>query len=341
MIRRVLVLATVLVVIAVVTAACGSSSPSATSSSASSVAATTTQVRFVYDWITPDAELLPVLVARDLGYYKAAGIETSIAFPPDNSTTMKVLATGKADIGFDTTVDVVFAKAQDMPILAIANYGQTNNWGLIGRPGEPINISQLKGKSIGVFTDAWTKAMMPFILKAANLKATDVKQIICQSSDIPLLLDKKLDLATNTANYGIPDVTTVVHKQPTVLLAKDIGAPDVPVWDYVASTSWLSSNGAVAKAWLAATQKGTEWAIANPVQAAAMFNKDYGKQSGSSDAYNLANWQATMPILQGANGSMLQTDAQWTSLDNALVGVKLLDKALAPSAYYTNQYVTK
>jgi ABC-type nitrate/sulfonate/bicarbonate transport system substrate-binding protein len=340
MIRRVLVLTAVLLAIVVVTAACGSSSsPSAGASSPSATAMT--QVRFVYDWITPDAELLPVLVARDLGYYKADGIETSITFPPDNSTTMKVLATGKADIGFDTTVDVVFAKAQGMPVLAIANYGQTNNWGLIGRPGEPINISQLKGKSIGVFTDAWTKAMMPFVLKAANVKASDVKQIICQSSDIPLLLDKKLDLATNTANYGIPDVTTVVHKQPTVLLAKDIGAPNVPVWDYVANSSWLNSKGQVAKAWLAATQKGTAWAIANPAQAAAMFNKDYGKQSGSSNAYNLANWQATMPILQGSNGSMLQTDAQWTSLDNALISVKLLDKALAPTAYYTNQYVTK
>ena len=67
--------------------------------------------------------------------------------------------------------------------------------GLFGRPGEPLPLDDLKGKSIAIYTDSWTKAMMPFVLKAAKLTEDDL--IIAQDSDTDLLLAGKIDIAAD------------------------------------------------------------------------------------------------------------------------------------------------
>ena len=147
-----------------------------------------------------------------------------------------MLAAGRGDIGFDTTTDVVFAQAQGLDVKSIANYSQDNDWGLVAPPGKPIDVSSIKGKSIGIFTDSWTKAMMPYVLKAGHVSAGQVSQPIFSSDDIAPLLAGKLDLATNTLNYAIAQVQSGTGKRPSVLLATKFGAPNVPIWVYTATS---------------------------------------------------------------------------------------------------------
>ena len=61
-----------------------------------------------------------------------------------------MLAVNQAEIAFQATTDIIFAADQGIPIKSIGMYSQSNNWGLLGRPGEPIELDKLKGKSIGV-----------------------------------------------------------------------------------------------------------------------------------------------------------------------------------------------
>ena len=97
--------------------------------------------------------------------------------------------------------------------------------------------------------------MMPFVLKAAKLTEDDVKLIIAQDSDTNLLLAGKIDIATNTENYLVPQVQETLKKDPTSLIGAAAGAPDVPVWTYTASTSYLADHGDIAKKWMRATIK--------------------------------------------------------------------------------------
>ena len=216
-------------------------------------AATLTPVRFVYDWPVADFDMVPIVVGQQEGFYAKHGLKVDVLFPPDAQTTARMLATQRADIGFEATTDLVFAANQGVPVVAIANFTQSNSWCLIGRPGEPIDVTKLKGKSIGIFTDSWTKAMMGFVLKKANLQDTDVQQIIATDDDIPMLLTKKIDIATNAAAYGLAEIEDGAHETPTMACNDAIGVPNIPVWAFTASPDWLKANGATAKAWLAAT----------------------------------------------------------------------------------------
>ncbi|GAB0112812.1 ABC transporter substrate-binding protein [Acidisoma sp. C75] len=300
-------------------------------------AADLTKVRFVYDWVTPDFELIPTAVAQAEGFYKAAGLDVTTLFPPNNSTTVRMLGAGQGDIGYDPVTDVVFAVAQGIPITSVAVYSQSNNCGLFGPPGTTIDLSKLKGKKIGIYTDSWTKAMMPYILEKAGVTENDVQQIIATDDDIPMMLTGKIDYASNCSNYALADVVPQLKKEPAQLVGSAAGLPDVPVWDYTVMKPYAEAHAAVVKGFLAATEKGMIWATEHPDAAVADLLKLY--PSAGDKAYNTVGWKATIPYLKGPQGYFVQTDAQWTAIPEALAKTKQIDKVLPPASYYTNAYL--
>lgn len=315
----------------VVTAAWGSSTRSTSTRGL-------TTVRVVFDWPGIDFEAVPLTVGNARGFYKKAGLNVQIVIPPSTSTTVQMIAAGKGDIGFDTTTDVVFGQAAGIDVKSIANYSQNNNWGLVAKPGAKINIKKIKGKSIGIFSDSWTKAMMPYVLKAGGVTASQVKQPIFGSDDIAPLLAGKIDLATNTLNYAIAQVQSATGKRPSVLLATKFGAPNVPVWVYTGMNSWLKGHGSQAKKFLAATRKAFAWSIAHPSAAVKDYLKAYPKIGGGMK-YSLAGWKATIPALGPTSSLLTQRAAQWTQVAQALKAVGLLSKPLPASRYFTNAYL--
>ena len=335
---RLLTLGLALIVTAI-TAACGGSDATTPSSSASSTAtAGPTDMRFVFDWPTVDFMIVPIVVAEEQGYFKEAGLNVSVIFPPDTATATKVLGTGGGDIGIITTTDMMAAVTQNIPVLSVGNYTTSNNWGLFSKPGTTVSIDTLKGKTISGFGDTWTNAMLPFVLKTAGLTDKDVK-IVTVGNDTPLLLAGKVDLSTNTTNYLPPAVFDKTGKEPGVLLARDAGAPDVPIWVYAGNKDFLSAHADATTALMAALAKATEWAIANPDEAVAAYQKAY-PDNGSTTKYNTAGWTDTAKYMKNADGKLfVQTDEQWTQLGDALIGIGELDKVAPASSYYSNEYL--
>lgn len=296
-----------------------------------------TTIRMVQEWPVADGFWIPWIVARDKGWYKAAGIDLKIIPPPTVADTVKFIGTARAEIGFTTILDVIFAKEQKAPIVSVGAYSQSNNWGLIGRQGETFTVKSLKGKTIGIYNDAWTKAQLSIMLDSAGLTLKDVKLVAASSDVVPLLLQKKVDVATGVTNAEASEVRTVGKQKPFMLLAKDYGVPNSPIWLVAANTDWAKKNPALLKAWFRVTKRALSWAIANPVGAVKMFQKAYPKAEPYD--YALDQWKATIPLFAAPGGYFSQTSAQWSGLLPALVEQKLIKKALPPSAYYTNAYL--
>lgn len=302
-------------------------------------------VTFAYDFPGADFELTPVVIAQDLGYFKQAGLNVKVVFPPNTSTTTKMLATGSADIGFLTTTDMGVAVNAGAPVLSVANYSMKNNWALFAKPGTSLSASglkaTLKGKRIFSYGDTWTEAMLPFVLKYAGLTASQVKIVTDPTgNDLTDLLAGKVDFSTSTTNYEIPGFQGQKLKgQLSQLLGTAAGAPNIPIWVYAVTKSYAIAHGATVKAFLSAVKKATVWAVANPAKAAAHFDKAYPK-SGYTNAYNLSGWTLTIPFLTNSAGQYFtQTNAQWTALASALKSIKLIAKVPSPSTYYSNKFL--
>jgi len=330
---------TVVLALALVAAACGGDDGGGGggSGSASGSVAPSTSITIVTEWSYPDPLWIPFLVAEDQGYYADAGLDVTVQQPPDNSTTMKMLALGDAQVGLSATTDVVFAKGEGLPVVSVSNMTQSNNWGLFQLGDQPIDVAALKGKMIGIYNDSWTAAMLPLVLKSGGLTMDDVETVAASGSVIPLLLNGKIDVATEVTNLGGVEISTSGGGAFTQLLAPDAGAPDTPVWVYVASSEWASANPDLAAAWLEATRKGIDWASQNPDAAVALFEKTY-PEAATDNGYNLEAWKATIPLLTVNGTYPAQSDEEWSAFTQALVDAGQLDSALPPSEYYTNAY---
>jgi putative hydroxymethylpyrimidine transport system substrate-binding protein len=121
-----------------------------------------------------------------------------------------------------------------------------------------------------------------------------------------------------------------------MLLAKDYGVPNSPIWLIGANTSWLQKNPQLAKTWFTVTKRAVAWSIAHPAEAVKMFEKAYPK--AESYAYALDQWKATIPLFKSPGGYFHQMANQWSALLPALKQQKLITKALPASAYFTNAY---
>jgi putative hydroxymethylpyrimidine transport system substrate-binding protein len=297
----------------------------------------TTAITIVTEWSWPDPLWIPFLVADAQGYYREAGLDVTIQPPPDNSSTTKMLALGEAQVGLSTTSDVVFAVGEGLPVVSVSNMTQSNNWGLFQLGDRPIDVAALKGKTVGIYNDSWTAAMLPLMLESGGLTMDDIDTVAATGSVIPLLLSGKIDVATEVTNLGGVEISTSGGEAFTQLLAPEVGAPDTPIWVYVASSDWASANPDLATAWLEATRKGIEWASQNPEDAVALFEETY-PEAATDDGYNLEAWKASIPLLTVDGTYPAQTEEEWSEFTQALVDAGQLDAALPPSEYYTNEY---
>jgi putative hydroxymethylpyrimidine transport system substrate-binding protein len=323
-----------LLVLAAVAAACGDDGGDGANGGDGDV----TQLTVATEWPFPDPLWIPFLAAEDQGFYDDAGLDVTIQPPPDNSTTMRMLAGGQAQVGLSAITDVVFARNEDLGVVSVANMTTSNNWGLFSLEDEPIDVAALEGQTIGIYNDSWTAAMLPLMLEAGGLTMDDVQTVAATASVIPLLLEGEIDVATEVTNLGGVEITTSGGGEPQVLLAPEVGAPDTPVWVYVASSDFAADNPDAVTAWLEATRRGAEWASDNPEDAVAIFEEAY-PDVASAHEYNLQAWEATIPLLTVDGDVPEQTDEQWATFTQALVDAGQIDDALDPGEYYSNDYL--
>lgn len=301
-------------------------------------AAELTKITFVQEWPVADGFWIPWILGKEKGFYAAEGIDLNIVAPPTVADTMKFLGTGRADLAFTTVMDIIFAKEQGAPVTAIGRYGQGNNWGIVSRQGEKFTVAELKGKTIGIYNDAWTKAQLALMLKSANLTLKDITMVAAADDTVPLLLQKRVDAITGITNAEGTGVVTTGKQKPEFLPAVEHGVPNTPIFMLAGNERWLKANPEKAKAFMRATQKSIAYAIAHPDEGTAAFTKLYSK--AYDPAFIKQQWADTITLLGNPSADQLKlSDTAWNDLLNAVKAEGIVKQTLPADQYYTNDYL--
>jgi len=302
-----------------------------------SAAASPTTVRMVQEWPVADAMWIPWVVAKKNGFYREAGVDVQLIPPPNSAATIQYLGTGRADVGFSTSMDIVFAKAQNVPVVSIAAYGGKNNWGLLSLPGQPTALKDIKGKTIGTYNDSWSKAQLRMMLQSVGLGLDDVKLVTASSDTVPLLLQHKVDAITGVTNAEGSELASQGVADYVMTPARDHGVPDSPVWGLSANTDWLAKNRGTAVGFMRATIRGWQYALAHPEEAVRSFLAEF--PTAESPEFATRQWADTAglfgPVVDAK--TIRQTDAMWAGLLDAAVKANLVPHAGAPGTHYTNE----
>ena len=299
-----------------------------------------TKITFIQEWPVADGFWIPWILGKQKGFYADEGIDLDIVAPPTVADTMKFLGTGRADVAFTTVMDLIFAKEQGAPVKAIGRYGRGNNWGIIAKVGTPLSMQGLKGKTIGIYNDAWTKAQLSLMLKSAKMTLDDVKLVSAADDTVPLLLEGKVDAITGITNAEGTEMVTTGKQTGSFLPAIEHGVPNTPIFMFAGNETWLAKNPALARHFMRATQKSMEYAIVHPDEGTAAFAAAYSK--AYDPVYIGQQWKDTIPQFGKTDrGMLVLDDADWISLLAAVKSLGLVKGPLPASQYYTNEYLPK
>jgi NitT/TauT family transport system substrate-binding protein len=143
-----------------------------------------TPVGLQLDWY-PQPELGGFYTAQMLGYYKAEGLDVSIAPLPQYGSVAQIVATGKAEFGLGSSVDILEWDSNGLPLLAVAATMQHDPQAVMVHSNSPIrDFKDLDGHTIAAQTGAiWLRYV------AARYKLRNVREIPVTRSIANFLAD--------------------------------------------------------------------------------------------------------------------------------------------------------
>lgn len=229
-------------------------------------------ITFVLDW-TPNTNHTGLYVAQKLGYFDEAGLHVTIIQPPEDGAAAMV-ASGQAQFGIDFQdyLAPVFTSEDKMPVEAVAAILQHNTSGIISLREDGITSpAGLEGKNYATWNLPVEQAILKNVVEADGGIFDKVNLIPKYVTDVPSALQQDIDAVW--IYYAWDGISTKVAGLDTnMFYFKDI----TPEFDYyspviIANTDFLESDGDTAATFLNAVQKGYEYAIENPEEAAEIL----------------------------------------------------------------------
>jgi NitT/TauT family transport system substrate-binding protein len=143
----------------------------------------------------PNIVHMPVIVAKELGLYKKAGLDVDIVSLGDGVKVFRALLAGNIDLGLTPGAPTIIGRANGATVKALSANLPKFEASMVVR-GDIKTMADLKGKRIGIqepggFADLLSRS----ILRAAKVDPKDVNFVSIASEDVPALVANQVDTA--------------------------------------------------------------------------------------------------------------------------------------------------
>ena len=314
----------------------------ATISAAISVAAATacaagTPVTFQLNWMAggPNAGFAAAVAE---GYYNEVGLDVTVVQGNGSANTAQLVANGRAQLAYADAVAVMQLIAKGAPMKVVSTIYQSNPNAVMSLKKTGIkSVKDLAGKKVGVPSGSSQTTMLPLLLKANNLKESDLNMIdMPVASMVPALLQGQVDAVLGSIDaYQIQAESQGAQLDVYTFAAH--GVPTVST-SIFASNDYLKSNPDVVKKFIAASLKGWSFALDHPDQAIKDVKKVFPEVNEKLATAELA---AITPLFCSGGAKYIgkAEDALWAKSQDLLSEVKLLPAGQDPKSYYSSDYL--
>ncbi|TVY11246.1 ABC transporter substrate-binding protein [Paenibacillus cremeus] len=268
------------------------------------------------------------------GYYKDAGLDMTIQSGGPQVSHIQIVASGKAQFGMAQADEILLARDQGIPVVALAAIFQKTPQAIMFHKGEPIKtFSDLNGRVSIIASGA---AYWEYIKKANKLDK--VKEMAYTGQMGPFVSD-------NTAviqSYITSEPFTMKKQNMDIdfLMVHDSGYQ--PYAGVLFTTEkYLKENPDIVKAYIQASMKGWSYYKTNYEE----INPNIGKANPDlSKEWMTFGAEAEMPLIfigdaeKGGVGTM--TKERWSTLSSQLFEIGLLKKQEPIEQAFTTQFVS-
>lgn len=249
-------------------------------------------------FINPDH--VGIFVAQEAGYFEDAGLEVQPRVPSDPSAPIKLVAAGQVDLAISYEPEVMLARDQGLDVVAVGALVQKPLTSLISLPAARIaDPSDLAGKTVVTAGIPYQAAYLETILQSSGVAPDQVEQV-----DVGLnLLQPVLSGRADAMFGGFRNIEGVQleldGRDPAITPVDELGIPTYDELVLVASGSRLEQDPEAIRLFLAALERGTANAAADP---AAATDALLEASSELDPKLTLAEVRETLPLLEPPRG---------------------------------------
>ncbi len=228
-----------------------------------------TPVTLALDW-TLNTNHIGLVVAREKGFYAKAGLAVDI-LPYSDTSPAALLAAGKADFGYLTSLGFVSAKASGADITALWATMQHETGRVVYNADNPAikRPADLSGKTYAGFGSAWEAALIETMIRHDGGDPL-WNTVTLGTGAYEALAMGRVDFTLEVSTWEGVNSALLGRRQASFTYA-DYGIPDQQNGFIATRSEMLAAQPDRVAAFMRATQQGYEWAAAHPDEAAEML----------------------------------------------------------------------
>lgn len=233
--------------------------------------------------------------ALEQGYFEEAGLDVEPQVPSDPSAPIREVATGRVDLAISYEPEVLLARDQGLPVVAVGALVQRPLTSLISLPQAGIASPQdLAGKTIATAGIPYQTAFLDAILEDAGLTPDDVRQVDVGLNLLPAVLSGRAD-AMLGGFLNVEGVDLELRgEDPRVVPVDRLGIPTYDELVLVANSDRIADDPEPIRLFIAALERGTRDAASDP-DAATEAVLEAGQ--GLEPRLTAAEVRRTLPLL--------------------------------------------
>ncbi|AET61144.1 NMT1/THI5 like domain-containing protein [Paenibacillus terrae HPL-003] len=291
-----------------------------------------TAVTQVTNWFA-QAEHGGLYAAKEEGYYKEAGLDMTIQAGGPQVSPTQIVASGKAQFGLTTADQLLVAREEGIPLVAIATIFQKSPQGIMVHTNQNISsLADLNNHAVYVGTGSvfWDYVKSKY-------KLDNVKEMAYTGSLAPFVADEKI------AIQGYVTSEPYEMKQQNVdvnfLLLADAGYN--PYSNVLFTTEqYIQDHPDIVRAYVEASMKGWDYYKTNYDTVNDVIlkeNPDFTKEKLNYAAKTLIPFVYEGDAVEHGVGYM--TDERWTELGRQLTEIGALKSEPDISKVFTDKFL--
>lgn len=293
------------------------------------------KVTIVLDY-TPNTNHTGIYVAKDKGYFEAAGLDVSIVQPPENGAELTV-ASGGAQFGISFQDMLAASYAKKMPITTVATILAHNTSGLLSLQSKQIiSPKLLTDKNYATWDLPIEQAMIKKVVNDDGGDYAKVNLVVNNAADILTALKTDVDVVWAFEAW---DKVFLDLKGEAVnyLRFKDMN----PVFDYytpviITNNDVLNANKDLVKKFIGAVSKGYTYASEHPQESADILLK-HAPELDKALVYKSQEVISTQYIDGHPWGYIDPT--RWNNFYQWLNENNLVESTLEMNTGFTNEFI--
>lgn len=296
------------------------------------------------DW-TPNTNHTGLYVAKDKGFYEEAGLDVTIVQPPEDGAVL-MCASGEAQfaVAYQDTIVPSYTQDDPLKVTAVAALVQHNTSGIITRKGEGADRPKgLEGMTYSTWDSPIELATIKAVMEADGGDYSKLNRIPNVITDEAGALEHK-DTDAIWIFYGWGGINAKLQGLDFDYF--DFVSID-KVFDYysptlIANDAFLENDTEAAKAFVAATKKGYEFAAKNPEESAQILiaGDTTGSLNGSEELVTESQkWISEQYIADAESWGVFDAE-RWDGFYAWLWENKLIDKELPAGMGFTNDFLS-